>query len=292
MQEDRKGLAIGISAFLLWGLYPAYFRALAHVGPWEIVAHRIVWSTVLLAILLACTTGFSEARAALGARGSLLTLLATTLLILINWLVYVIAVLNGQVLDASLGYFLCPLVVVALGITVLRERLSAPQLAAVLLAAAAVANLVWQQGVVPRVALILAVSFAIYGLLRKRLHVSPATGLFLECLLSLPIAVGLFVWLGWRGEQHFLTESATTDLLLLAAGFVTVGPLLLFNQGAKRLRYTTLGVLQYIAPSMLFLQGWLLFGEPLSFWRLVTFLAIWAALALYSLGSLRGWRTA
>jgi chloramphenicol-sensitive protein RarD len=198
----------------------------------------------------------------------------------------VVAVQTGNVLDTSLGYFLGPLVSVALGVVVLNERLSRVQAAAVSLAALAVVNLIWQLGVVPKVALVLGISFSIYGLLRKRLPVSPALGLLVECLVVLPMALAAFVWVAQTKGLTFLHGDAGTDILLVAGGVITAGPLLLFNVGAKRLNYATIGVMQYIAPSMLFLESVLIFGEPLAFWRLVTFLLIWTALAMYSADAL------
>jgi chloramphenicol-sensitive protein RarD len=282
--ERRRsgGIAIAAACFTLWGLYPFYFRELAPVGPFEIVAHRIVWSVVFLGCLVPFGGRARELVATLRDRRRMATLALTALIILANWFVYVLAVVSGQVLDASLGYFLGPLVSVALGVIVLRERLSRVQAAAIALAALAVANLMWQLGVVPKIALFLGVSFSVYGLIRKRLPVSPATGLLVECLLTLPVAVATFVWLGSTTGLAFGRQGAWIDLLLLASGVATAGPLLLFNLGAKRVDYATIGVMQYIAPTMLFAESVLVFGEPLSFWRLVTFALIWAALALYT----------
>jgi chloramphenicol-sensitive protein RarD len=281
-QRARSGVVIAGACFFFWGLYPFYFKALAPVGAFEVVAHRILWSAVVLACLLPFGGAARELAATLRAPRRAATLLLTGYLILTNWTVYVVAVQNGQVLDASLGYFLGPLVSVALGVAVLHERLSRVQTAAVLLAALAVLNLIWQLGVVPKVALVLGVSFSIYGLLRKRLPIGPVVGLFVECLVTLPVAAAIFAWTAAADGLASVRQGLGTDLLLLAAGVVTVGPLILFNMGAKRVDYATIGVMQYIAPSMLFLESVLLFGEPLSFWRLVTFVLIWAALAMYT----------
>jgi chloramphenicol-sensitive protein RarD len=280
--RSRSGVAIAAACFTLWGLYPFYFRELATVGPFEIVAHRIVWSAAFLACLMPFRGRARELVATLRDRRRMATLALTSLIILANWFVYVLAVVSGQVLDASLGYFLGPLVSVGLGVAVLGERLSRVQAAAVALAGLAVLNLMWQLGVVPKIALFLGFSFSVYGLIRKRLPVGPATGLFVECLLALPVAAGAFLWLGGTTGLAFGQQGAWIDLLLLASGVATAGPLLLFNLGAKRVDYATIGVMQYIAPSMLFLESVLVFGEPLSFWRLVTFALIWAALAMYT----------
>ena len=209
-------------------------------------------------------------------------LAATTILIAANWFAYVLAVTSGNVLDASLGYFLCPLVNVALGVLVLKERLTRAQLVAVALAAFAVLLLIVKLGVVPKMALFLAISFGLYGLARKWLPVDPTTALFLECALLIPAGLAVAVWLAAAGSLRTLDGEPLTLLLLALSGIVTVGPLLLFGMGAKRLPLSTVGLLQYIAPSMLFVQGVLVFGEPLDPWRLVAFVMIWGALAIYT----------
>lgn len=281
------GLVAGAGAYLLWGLFPFYFKALATIPPLEIVAWRVVLSVVALVPLLPLGSATAEVRSALADRRTMLPLVAAALLLAGNWLVYVLAVIGGQVLDASLGYFLCPLVMVALGVLVLGERPTGLLLAAVALAALAVLLLMVGLGVVPRVALFLAVSFGLYGLLRKRLPVGAVAGLFLECLLTLPLALLYLGWLAVGPGLAFPTGGRATDLLLLAAGVVTVAPLLLFGIGARRLTLTTVGLLQYIAPSLIFIEGAWLFGEPLSPWRLVSFALIWLALALATLDGLR-----
>lgn len=283
---DRVGLAFAAAAYLQWGLYPFYFKALQDIAAFEIVAHRVLWSLVLLACLLPFGGGWRMALEALRDRRRLAGLAVTTLLISVNWVVYVAAVNGGHVQDASLGYFLGPLISVALAVVVLKERLSRVQLAAVLLAAAAVLNLIVQLRVVPMAALFMGVSFSLYGLLRKRLAVGPVPGLFLECLLALPLALVVLAWLAADGSLVFPAPMATTNLLLLLGGAFTVGPLLCFNIGAKRVGLATIGLMQYIAPTMLFVESVLLFGEPLSRWRLVTFIVIWTALALYTADSL------
>ena len=283
---SAAGLGIAAACFIGWGLMPFYFKALVHVDPVEVVAHRIVWSALFLACLLPFGGRMEELRRLPSSPRPLLTLAFTACLISVNWVIYVVAVQTGNVLDTSLGYFLGPLVSVALGVAVLKERLSRVQAAAVALAALAVVNLIWQLGVVPKVALVLGISFSIYGLLRKRLPVSPALGLLVECLVVLPMALAAFVWVARTKGLTFLHGDAGTDILLVAGVVITAGPLLLFNVGAKRLNYATIGVMQYIAASMLFLESVLIFGEPLAFWRLVTFLLIWTALAMYSADAL------
>jgi chloramphenicol-sensitive protein RarD len=273
---------MGAGAFTLWGVYPFYFKALGHVPPLEIVAHRIVWSTLVLAVIIQLRAAWPAVMATLLDRRLRWGLGATTLLIAANWFVYVLAVTSGNVLDASLGYFLCPLVTVGLGVLVLKERLSLAQTASMALAASAVLLLVVKLGVVPKTALFLAVSFGLYGLVRKRLPVDSTTALFFECALLIPAALAVFVWVGAQGELRTTEDDPWTLFLLALSGIVTVGPLLLFGMGAKRLRMSTIGILQYIAPSMLFIQGALIFHEPLDPSRLVAFLMIWAALVIYT----------
>ncbi|MEK0082402.1 EamA family transporter RarD [Benzoatithermus flavus] len=280
--DTREGLLLTGSAFALWGLYPFYFKALAAVPALEIVLHRIVWSSLLLAIVIQARGGWHEVVGALRDPGLRRGLIATTVLIAANWFAYVVAVTGDQVLDASLGYFLCPLVSVALGVLVLKERLTKGQVAAVALAGLAVLMLIVKLGIVPRMALFLAISFGLYGLLKKRLPVSPLVALFLECALLLPPAAALAVWLWLEHGLVGPTAEPFTFVLLLLAGVITVVPLLLFGLGARRIRLSTVGLLQYIAPTMLFFEGVLWFGEPLNPWRLAAFVLIWAALALYT----------
>lgn len=292
-REYRLGLLAAVGGFTLWGLYPFYFRALSAIPPLEIVAHRIAWSVLLLAGMAAFAGRWRAVVAAVRTPATRRWLAATTVIISANWLVYVLAVTGGQVLDASLGYFLCPLVNVALGVVVLKERLTPAQTAAVALASVAVLIPVWQLGQVPKLALFLAVSFGVYGMLRKRIPVDAATGLLVECVLALPLAAGIALWLGAAGGLRSPGADSWTWALLALSGVVTAGPLLLFTIGARRLPLATLGLVQYIAPSMLFLEGALLFGEPVEPARLAAFALIWAALALYTAdGLLRGRRAA
>jgi chloramphenicol-sensitive protein RarD len=281
--DSREGLVLGAAAFALWGIYPFYFKALGDVPPLEIVAHRIFWSTLVLAPLIQWRRGWPLVAAALFDRRLRWGLAATTVLIAANWFVYVLAVTNGQVLDASLGYFLCPLVNVALGVLVLKERLTPAQFAAVGLAAAAVVLLIAALGIVPRIALFLAISFGLYGLAKKRLPIDPLSALFLECALLIPAGIVVALWLGLTGAARTAEGEIRTLFLLSLSGLIAVSPLLLFGMGAKRLRLSTMGILQYIAPTMLFVEGVAWFGEPLDPWRLAAFVMIWGALVIYTL---------
>lgn len=283
----RRGILLGLSAYMVWGFFPAYFKALAGAAPLEIVAHRIAWSALLL-LLLSLLRGRSQAlRSAFGQRRVLLTLCGSTLLIATNWLVFIYAVEGGEVLQSSLGYFINPLVSILLGFVFLGERLNRPQQVSLLLAAGGVLYLALQGGEVPWIALILAWSFGLYGLLRKIAQVDALIGLTVETLLLAPLATGYLVWLQSQGESAFLAGSLRHNLLLPLAGAVTALPLLCFAGAARRLRLATVGFLQYITPTLHFVLAVGLFGEPFSAIHLVSFSCIWAGLAIYTADALR-----
>lgn len=277
----RTGLRYGLAAYLAWGLLPLYFRALHAVPPLEILAHRIVWSVLLLAGLTTLLGRWPEVARPLATWPGRLTLAATTVLISVNWGVYIWAVHAGRVLEASLGYFVNPLVNVLLGVLFLGEALSRRQQVAVGLAGVGVAVLVVSAGRLPWVALVLAVSFGFYGLLRKRARVDAVAGLFSETALLAPLAAALLVVLARRGEGH-LGAAPATSALLVAAGLVTALPLIWFAVGVQRLRLSTIGLLQYLAPTMQFSIAVFVFGEPFTAAHGVAFACIWASLALYT----------
>lgn len=289
-QTRRAGLLFGLGAYLLWGVLPLYFKALVHVPATEIVAHRIVWSLLFLAALATIWRRWGAIRVALATPKVAATLALTALLIAVNWLVYIYAVLSGHVLEGSLGYYLNPLVNVLLGVVLLKEPLSRPRLFATLLAAAGVAVLAAGAGEGLWISLTLAFSFAAYGFLRKVAPVDALEGLSIETAILAPIALGWILWLGARGEGGFGEWGIGTNFLLMLAGAVTAVPLLLFTAAAKRLPYSTLGFLQYIAPSIQFLLAVLAFGEPLTTAHAICFGAIWTALAIVTLDGLRGAR--
>lgn len=278
---------LGLGAYLTWGVLPLYFKAVAEVDPVEIVAHRIVWSLFFLAVLVSIRRRWAAIRAAFTAGRVLLTLTLTALLIAVNWLVYIYAVVSGHVLEGSLGYYLNPLVNVLLGVAVLKERLTRAQLFATLLAAAGVAVLAAGAGSGLWISLTLAGSFALYGFLRKVAPVDSLEGLSIETALLAPLALGWLVWLRQAGELGFGDFGREVDLLLMLGGAVTAIPLLLFTAAARRLPYSTLGFLQYIAPSIQFLLAVLAFGEPLTLPHMICFGAIWTALAVFSFEGVR-----
>ncbi|MDP2196941.1 MAG: EamA family transporter RarD [Rhodocyclaceae bacterium] len=276
---ERDGIAAALAAYTLWGLVPVFFKQLATVPALEIIAHRVLWSLLLLAGLLAVRGRLGAAwTAARNPRILARVALAATLLT-INWLVFVWAVNVNRVLETSLGYFITPLISVVLAVVVLHERLRPRQWAAVLLALIGVALEGWRSGGLPWVSLVLAGSFGLYGLLRKQLPLDAANGLLLETACAAPVAALYLLWLGSAGQ---FGTTMTIDALLIASGAVTAIPLLLFAVGARRLPLVTLGFLQYIAPSLTFLLAIFYYDEPMNLPRLLAFAAIWAGLALYS----------
>jgi chloramphenicol-sensitive protein RarD len=282
---------MGLGAYALWGVLPLYFKTLVHVGATQIVAHRILWSLIFLGALATAWRKWPLIRAALANPRVALTLLLTSVLIGINWLVYIYAVVSGHVLEGSLGYYLNPLVNVLLGVFLLKEKLSRLQKAAVFLAGGGVAVMAIGAGGAIWISLTLAASFAVYGFLRKVAPVESLEGLWIETLFLAPLAFGWVLWLTQAGDSDFL-QSRGTDLLLILGGALTAIPLLLFTAAAKRLPYSTLGFLQYVAPSIQFLLAVLVFDEPLTAAHLACFAAIWLALAIFVGEGLRAGRAA
>ncbi|MBJ6123397.1 EamA family transporter RarD [Sphingomonas mollis] len=277
---ERKGLWLGVGAYVLWGLLPLYLKLLAGVPALQVLSHRVVWSLLLLAIAVVVLRKVPAIRAA--ARGrTLLLLMASAALIAINWLVYIWSVQHAHVLEASLGYFINPLVNVALGVAVLGERVSRVQKIAVGIAAAGVLALAVVGGGAIWISLALAASFGLYGLIRKVAKIDALGGLTVETMLLAPASLAVILYAGATGQGAF-GETRSLDWLLILAGPATAAPLLLFAAAARRLRYATLGLLQYIAPTLQFAEAVLLFGEPLRAIHIVTFVAIWTGCALYA----------
>jgi chloramphenicol-sensitive protein RarD len=283
----RAGLLFGVGAYLLWGVLPLYFKLLQAVAPTEIVAHRIIWSLIFLAVLVTLWRRWPAIRAALATSRVVMTLAITALLIAANWLIYIWAVLNGEVLAGSLGYYLNPLINVLLGVVLLKERLTRGQIVAVLLAGAGVAVLAAGAAQGLWISLTLALTFGLYGFIRKIAPVDALEGLAIETAILAPISLAWILWLEQQGTGAFAAHGAATNALLIVGGAVTAIPLLLFNAAAKRLPYSTLGFLQYIAPSLQFLLAVLAFGEAFTPAHMVCFGAIWAALAIFAFEGLR-----
>jgi chloramphenicol-sensitive protein RarD len=284
--EAKKGVGFGLSAYLLWGFLPVYFKLLGEVLPTEVVAQRVLWSVLLLAGLIAGTRRWPQLLSALRNPKALKLLAASALLIGFNWLVYIWAIGASHVLETSLGYFLNPLVNVVMGVALLKERLTRAQGLAVALAAAGVAVLAVGAGSGLWISLALALSFATYGLIRKIAPVDSLEGLTIETVLLAPVAAAYLFWLSATGAIRFGTELDLSVLLALG-GVVTATPLLLFAAGARRLQYSTLGLLQYIAPTIQFLLAVLAYGEPLTTAHLICFACIWSGLAIYAADGLR-----
>jgi chloramphenicol-sensitive protein RarD len=280
---DRSGVIAALSAFGFWGLVPIYYKGLQTVGAWEVLAHRVIWSVPLLVIFLAVRDGrqfWNRLRLPLG---SIAWLTLSGLTISINWVVFVWAVANGHILDTSLGYFATPLVSVLLGYVFLQERLNPLQLVAVMVAAAGTLYLGWFLGKPPWIAITLALSFGLYGLLRKRLDVGPMLGLLWETSLMFIPALVYLLWLYAQSALHFLHDTTAIDLLLVGSAVITVVPLIWFNMAAKKLPLSILGFFQYLSPSMSFLIAVFLYGEIFTTGHAVAFGCIWLALALVSI---------
>jgi len=284
--EAAIGATFALAAFSFWGLAPIYFKLVDEVPPLEVLAQRIVWSVPLLALLVTLGGWWGRIRAALTSPRTLPLLGLSTLLISVNWFVFIYAIDQERVIEISLGYYVNPLVNVLLGFAVLRERLLRLQWLAVLLAAAGVANMAFQVGALPWISLFLAFSFGLYGLVRKMTPLGSAEGLFCETLLVSPLALGFVVYLWVGGGGHFLVGDLRLDLLLPLAGLVTALPLVWFGSAARRLSLATVGFFQYLAPSIQFLLAVFLYGEPFGRAHLVTFGCIWGALALFTFAGL------
>ena len=289
-RDTRAGLIYGLAAYVWWGFVVFYFKAVAHVPPLEVLAHRVVWSVLLLTILLGLRGRWWEGAKVLRDWRLCAALAVTTVLIAVNWFTFIWAVSHDLVVEASLGYYINPLVNVMLGFVFLHERLRRAQWIAVALAVLAVIVLTVNVGKIPVISLVLAFSFGLYGLLRKTMRVDGLVGLTVETTLLLPIAVGYLIWLGAAQRLVFAGGGWDTQFLLVAAGAVTALPLLWFANAARRLDLATVGLLQYIAPSLQFLSAVLVFGEPFGMVRFFSFVLIWAALALYTFDSLRSAR--
>jgi len=285
---SSAGIGYALGAYAIWGVAPAYWKLLGVVPPAQLLAHRVLWSMAFGILLLAVTRRAGELLVALRSRRSLLTIMVSALLIGTNWFVFLWAVDTDRVLDTSLGYYINPLISVVFGMVFLGERLRPLQAVAVLLAAAGVVQMALSLGALPWIALVLAVSFALYGLVRKTAPVMPVVGFTIETSLLTPLAAAYLIVADTQLDAPNL--SPRLALLLMATGPFTAAPLLCFNSAAKRLRLATLGLFQYIAPSIAFLLAVALYGEPFTRAHAVTFGCVWLALAIYSLDSARASR--
>ncbi|MCW2725772.1 MAG: putative superfamily transporter inner rane protein [Frankiales bacterium] len=290
MSEIRRGTLFGAAAYLAWGVFPLYFPLLKPAGALEVLAHRVVWSLLVVAVLVWMTRRAAGVQAVFADRRRLLMLSTAAVLLAVNWGVYIYGVTSGQVVEASLGYFVNPLVTVLLGVFVLGERLRRPQWVAVGIAAVAVLVLTVENGRPPWIALALAVTFGTYGLLKKTAGVGAVEGLTVETAVLAPVALLFLIVLQVRGDATFTAHGPGHAALLATTGLVTAIPLLFFGAAASRVPLTTLGVLQYVTPVMQFLLGVLVFHEPLGLPRFLGFVLVWIALCLFTVDLVRSQR--
>ncbi|HAS8339899.1 EamA family transporter RarD [Vibrio vulnificus] len=286
-QKARQGVLLALGAYTMWGIAPIYFKSLAVVSPLEILSHRVVWSFFLLAALLHFGRHWRTVRDVLTSKSKMLYLVTTAILVGANWLIFIWAVNANHMLDASLGYYINPLINVLLGMLFLGERLRKLQWFAVTLAACGVLVQLIVFGSVPIVAIALAFSFGFYGLLRKKVSVDAQTGLFIETLVMLPAAAIYLLFIANTPTSNMLANPSQLNLLLIAAGVVTTLPLLCFTGAATRLKLSTLGFFQYIGPSLMFLLAVLIYGEAFTSDKALTFAFIWEALVVFSFDGLR-----
>lgn len=289
-EDSFRGFGFALAAYLLWGVLPLYMKALAHIPPAEIIAHRVLWSVPVAGVVLVLLGRTADLKAAIRNPRMLAMAAVTAALISVNWGIYVWAIGSGHALDAALGYYINPLFSILLGSVLLRERLSPPQWAAIGLAALAVAVLTWEAGRLPVVALSLMLTWGCYAFFKKSLAIGPNQGFMLEVLLLTPAALAYAVWLSATGQGHFLEGIPFDSWMLFGCGIVTAGPLILYANGAKLLKLSTIGILQYITPTMIFLTAVFVFGEPFGQARMIAFPMIWAALVIYTTSMVRQMR--
>ena len=281
LSEAKKGLIYCTSAHLLWGVMAYYFKLIDSVSPLEIAVHRGLWSLVIAFAVIWLLGQFDDIRRALAKPRVVATLALTSFLIVFNWGFYIWAIQHGRTIEASLGYYINPLLNVVAGAVFLGERFTRTQLVAIAIALVAVLIQTIALGVVPWLGLMLGATFCFYGLVRKTIDVGATQGFFIEVLILFLPALAVAVWLGSTGEAMFLTTPFYT-LMLMGCGLLTAGALLFFAAAIKRIRYSTAGLMQYISPSLVFLTAVFVFGEPMDVWRWLSFALLWVALAVYS----------
>jgi len=286
MAETRRGFILGAAAYSIWGLFPLYWPLLKPAGAVEILAHRIVWSLLVMAVLIAVLNRRRRFKAMLASRHTRLFLGVAAVVISVNWGTYIYGVNNERVVEASLGYFLNPVVTVLMGVLILGERLRTMQWVAMAIATIAVLGLAIEYGEPPWVALVLAFSFGTYGLAKKKANAGAVESLFLETLLLTPVALVYIGWLTVSGSAHFGNEGVSHMALIATTGIVTAIPLICFGAAATRVTLTTIGLLQYLAPTLQFLLGVFLFHEPMPALRWAGFALVWVALVIFTVESL------
>ncbi len=291
MREETKGVIAMVATCTVWGLSGIYYKLLEHIQPIEILAHRTLWSCAFFAFVLLLQGRIYVLGQSLGARRQLLSIALAALMISTNWFVFITSIHTGRAMEASLGYYIFPLVAVLLGAIAFRERLGRAQLFAVALALCAVVTLTAGLGVPPWIALVLATSFGLYGLVKKGLSVGPVASVTAEVLLLSPIALTV-LWYFHTGDGGAFGRNWQDSLLLMFSGILTGTPLIMFSYATKRITLATVGLVQYLNPSLQFLVATLMFQEMFSFWHAIAFAMIWTALAIYTTASLHQDRAA
>lgn len=288
--DSPQGFAYAFAAYGLWGFMPIYLKMLSHLSPFEVLAHRVAWSLPLAAIVLLVTRRFGDIKEAVRSPRTMVMAFVTACLITVNWFTYVYAVGSGHAIEAALGYFINPLFSIMLGAILLKERLAPAQKAAIAIAFVAVGILTWDAGRLPWISLTLSISWGFYALLRKTLPVGPNQGFFLEVAILTIFALPYILWLEASGNGHFMAGNLSDAWLLAAAGLVTATPLMIYANAAKLLRLSTIGIMQYMTPTFVFLIAVFVFNEPMNPVKLFAFVLIWSALALYTVSMLRNYR--
>jgi len=291
-EDSLAGLGFGLSAYVLWGFLPLYMKLLSEFTPIEVISHRIIWSIPVAALVLWATGRTADLKIAIKTPSMLRMAAVTATLIAVNWGIYVWSITSGNAMEAALGYYINPLFSIFLAAVLLREKLNRAQLVAIALAATAVGVLTFQAGHLPLAALGLTFSWGFYAYFKKSLPIGPNQAFTLEVLLLTPFALGYIAYLAWTGQGHFLADSSRDTWLLLGAGPVSAIPLIIYANGAKRLRLSTISILQYIAPTMIFLVAVFVFDEPFGTPQMIAFPMIWAALVIYTGAMLHGARQA
>jgi chloramphenicol-sensitive protein RarD len=289
-EDTPRGFAFALAAYLLWGFLPFYMKAVAHIPAVEVVAHRVVWSVPIAGLVLIWLGRTRDISIALRTPRTLMMAVVTAALITVNWSIYVWSIGAGRALETALGYYINPLFSIFLGAVLLKESLDGRQKIAIALAIVAVALLAWESGGVPWVSVGLALSWGFYAFFKKSLPVGPNQGFFLEVMMLTPPAIAFIIYTESSGVGHFGDTGIGDVLLLLGCGVVTAVPLMIYANGAKLLRLSTIGIMQYIAPTMIFVIAVFVFREPFGPYKLVAFVLIWTALAVYSSSLLRSRR--
>ncbi|WP_414049198.1 EamA family transporter RarD [Macrococcus animalis] len=284
MQDNTKGILYAGSAYLLWGLLPTYWRSVDAFNPYEILFHRVLWSAffmVILIVVLKKKSSFvTDTKALFNRKKELSALILASIVIMVNWGIFIWAINNHHVLQASLGYYINPLMSIALGFIFMKERFNGLEIIAIILAAIGVLFMTVSSGTFPLISIVLAASFALYGLMKKYVNIDAIYSIALETIITLPLALLGIGYLSQQGENHFGINQ--TSFLILFAGVATAVPLIMFTAGARRIPLSLIGFLQYISPTLILLQGVFLFGEDFTMTDFITFFCIWAGLILYS----------